>query len=190
MRSSGFHSVTSTPGAFPAFRVRPWTDRRSVAGVGIFVAVLTLDAVLKAWAQESLATPVCVTSWMCLAVQYNPGLFLGTVPLAPDSMVSAVHWLALPPVLAWLSWRLFTLNSIPITACYALVAGGLAGNLVDRAEGAVIDYFGFGPITGEKWVFANLADLALVTGVVWLGVLLALRRKRARSLRGRASANA
>lgn len=152
--------------------------------------MLTLDVVLKGWARESLAVPVCLTSWMCLAVQHNSGLFLGTVPLAPDSMVSVMHWLALPPVLAWLGWRLLTLDSMLITACYALVAGGLVGNLADRAEGAVIDYVGFGPISGEKWAFTNLADLALVSGVVWLGVLLALRRKRARSLRGRASANA
>lgn len=184
------HSVTSTPAAFPALRVRPWTARPPVAGAGIFVAVLTLDIVLKSWAQESLVEPMCLASWMCLAVQHNPGLFLGMVPLAPDSTVSALHWLALPPALAWLGWRLLTLSNMPVTACYALVAGGLAGNLADRAEGAVIDYVGFGPISGEQWAFANLADFALVGGVVWLGVLLLLRRKRRRSLPGRGSANA
>ena len=183
-------SVPSTPRAFPAAPPGPWTVRSSVAGVGIFAAVLTLDIVLKSWARESLAAPVCVTSWMCLAVQHNPGLFLGMVPLTPGSMVSAMHWLAVAPALGWLGWRVLTLDSAPIAACYALVAGGLAGNLADRAEGAVIDYVGFGPITDEKWVFANLADVALVAGVVWLGVLLLLRRKRARSLPKRASANA
>ena len=190
MRSSGFQPVTSTPAASPAPRVRPWTVRPPVAGVVIFVAVLTLDVVLKSWAEESLAEPVCLASWMCLAVLHNPGLFLGMVPLAPGSMVSAVYWLALPPVLAWLGWRLLTLSSVPVTACYALVAGGLVGNVAGRAEGAVIDYLAFGPVSGEQWVFANLADFALVTGVVWLGVLLLLRRKRARSLSGRASTNA
>ena len=54
----------------------------------------------------------------------------------------------------------------------------------------MIDYVGFGPITGEKWAFINLADLALVAGVVWLGVLLVLRRKPARSSPGRASTHA
>ena len=190
MRSSGLHSGTSVPAAFPALRVRPWTVRPSVAGAGIFAAVLTLDIVLKGWAQESLAAPVCVTSWMCLAVQHNPGLFLGMVPLTPGSMMSAMHWSAVAPALGWLGWRVLTLDSAPITACYALVAGGLVGNLVDRAEGAVIDYVGFGPIIGEKWAFTNLADLALVVGVVWLGVLLLLRRRRARSLPERASASA
>ena len=180
----------STPTALPVAPPGPWTVRPSVAGAGIFAAVLTLDIVLKGWARESLAAPVCVTSWMCLAVQHNPGLFLGMVPLTPGSMVSAMHWLAAAPVLGWLGWRALTLDSTPIAACYALVAGGLVGNLVDRAEGAVIDYVGFGPITSGKWMFANLADLALVAGAVWLGVLLMLRRKRARSLPGRASAKA
>ena len=188
----GSDSLSATPmqAAYPAVRDRAWSVRPWVAGVGIFVAVLTLDAVLKGWAQESLAAPVCVTSWMCLAVHHNPGLFLGMVPLAPDSTLSAMHWLAVTPVLAWLGWRLLTLDRVPFNACYALVAGGLVGNLVDRAEGAVIDYLGFGPITGEKWAFMNLADLALVAGVVWLGVLLVLRRKPARSSPGRASTHA
>ena len=154
MRGSDLLSVTTTTmqARSSAVRDRPWSARPWVAGVGIFVAVLTLDAMLKAWAQESLATPVCVTSWMCLAVHHNPGLFLGMVPMAPDSTLSALHWLVLPPVLAWLGWRVLTLDRVPFNACYALVAGGLVGNLADRAEGAVIDYLGFGPITGQREV--------------------------------------
>lgn len=190
MRRSDLLSVASVQAVRSAAPPRPWTVRPPVAGAGIFVAVLTLDIVLKSWAQESLEEPVCVTSWMCLAVQHNPGLFLGMMPLTPDSTVSAAHWLALPPTLAWLGWRLLTLSNTPVTACYALVAGGLVGNLVDRTEGAVIDYVGFGPITDEKWAFTNLADVALVAGVVWLGVLLLLRRKRMRSLPERASVSA
>ena len=164
-------------------QVRPW-----IAGVAIFVAVLTIDVVLKDWAVEALAVPVCLTSWMCLAVQYNPGMFLGMVSLAPDSMVSAVHWLMVMPILAWLGWRLLTMDRVPFNACYALVAGGLVGNLVGRAEGPVVDYLGVGPVIDEKWAFMNLADVALVGGVVWLGVLLVRRRQfgtRATSLRQR-----
>ena len=153
-------------------QVRPW-----IAGVATFVAVLTMDVVLKDWALESLAVPVCLTSWMCLAVQYNSGMFLGTVSLAPDSMVSAVHWLMVMPILAWLGWRLLTMDRVPFNACYALVAGGLVGNLVGRADGAVIDFLGVGPVIDEKWAFMNLADVALVGGVVWLGVLLVRRRQ-------------
>ena len=190
MDGSGLLPVTTPQGTALGTRSRPWTVRPWVAGVGIFVAVLTLDTMLKGWAQESLATPVCAMSWMCLAVHHNPGLFLGMVPMAPDSTLSALHWLVLPLVLAWLGWRVLTLDRVPFNACYALVAGGLVGNLADRAEGAVIDYVGFGPITGEKWAFMNLADLALVAGVVWLGVLLVLRRKSARSSPGRASTHA
>lgn len=190
MRGDDLPPVAPMQAVLPEVATGPWTARPPVAGAGIFVAVLTLDIVLKGWAQESLSEPVCLASWVCLAVQHNPGLFLGMVPLTPESAVSTAHWLALPPALAWLGWRLLTLDSMPVTACYALVAGGLVGNLAGRAEGAVIDYVGFGPVSGEQWVFANLADFALVAGVVWLGVLLLLRRRRARSLPGRASANA
>ena len=149
--------------------IRPWSVRPWVAGVGIFVALLTLDALLKGWARESLVAPVCATSWMCLAVQYNSGLFLGMAPLVPGTTVSALHWLMVPPVLAWLGWRVRTLDTVSLSVCYGLVTGGLVGNLADRAEGAVVDYVGFGPVVNEKWVFMNLADLALVAGGVWLG---------------------
>ena len=160
---------------------RPWSVRPWVAGVGIFVALLTLDALLKGWARESLVAPVCATSWMCLAVQYSSGLFLGMAPLVPGTTVSALHWLMVPPVLAWLGWRVLTLHTVPLSACYGLVTGGLVGNLAGRAEGAVVDYVGFGPVVNEKWVFMNLADLALVAGGVWLGVLLVRRRRRRRA---------
>ena len=136
MKGSDLLSGTPMQAAYPAVRDRPWSARPWVAGVGIFVAVLTLDAVLKAWAQESLAAPVCVTSWMCLAVHHNPGLFLGMVPMAPDSTLSALHWLVVPPVLAWLGWRVLTLDRVPFNACYALVAGGLVGNLVGPCRGS------------------------------------------------------
>ena len=171
MRSEGQLLPVETIRKTPArFRSRPW-----IAGVGIFVAVLTLDAVIKDWAQVSLATPVCATSWMCLAVQHNSGLFMGMVPLDPDSTVSTLHWLGLPLVLAWIGWRVLTLDHVQFNACYALVAGGLVGNLADRAEGGVVDYLGFGPVVDGKWAFMNLADLALVAGAVWLGVLLVRR---------------
>ena len=107
MRCSDLPPV-SEQAARPAAPAGPWTVRPPIAGAGIFAAVLTLDIVLKSWAQESLAEPVCLASWMCLAVQHNPGLFLGMVALTPESAVSVAHWLALPPALAWLGWRLLT----------------------------------------------------------------------------------
>ena len=161
-----------------AARSRLWGVRPWVTGVGLFVAVLTMDALLEGWARESLTAPICATSWMCLAVQYNSGLFLGMVTLESGSAAWALHWLMVPPVLAWLCWRVLTLNSGPLSACYALVTGGLVGNLTDRAVGGVVDYVGIGPVIDGRWVFMNLADVALVAGVVWLGMLLLWRRWR------------
>ena len=178
---AGRLSVTTKQRSSSAVGIRPWSVRPWVAGVGVFVALLTLDALLKGWARELLVAPVCATSWMCLAVQYNSGLFLGMAPLVPGTTVSALHWLMVPPTLAWLGWRALTLDTVALSACYGLVAGGLVGNLVGRAEGAVVDYVAFGPVVNEKWVFMNLADLAMVAGVVWLGVLLVRRRRRRRA---------
>ena len=167
-------------GASGLVRVRPWTVRPWIAGVGVFVAVLTLDTVLKGWAQNSPEVPVCLASWICLAVQPNVGLFLGSVSMAPDTMVSILHWLALPPVLAWLAWRVCTLNHVSLNVPYALAAGGLVGNMADRAEGAVIDWVAVGPLADGRWAFMNIADVALVVSVVWIGTRLVRRRIRVR----------
>lgn len=58
----------------------------------------------------------------------------------------------------------------------------MIGNALDRVNGGVVDFLGFGPVIDEKWAFANLADLAMLGGMLLLGVVLirvALIRMRA-----------
>ena len=58
-------------------------------------------------------------------------------------------------------------------ASIALMLGGAAGNLVDRIVlGHVTDFIDIGP-----WPVFNLADSAIVTGLVLLGWLTLLRRE-------------
>ena len=192
MKGSDLLSGTPMQAAYPAVRDRPWSARPWVAGVGIFVAVLTLDAVLKGWAQESLATPVCATSWMCLAVHHNPGLFLGMVPMAPDSTLSALHWLVVPPGprVAGLARAHAGPRAVQCLLRTGRRRPGRQSRGPRRGRSGRLPRPRSGHRSNEKWAFINLADLALVAGVVWLGVLLVLRRKPARSSPGRASTHA
>ena len=135
----------------------------------ICAGVLWTDVVIKQWAENALTEPVHITSWLCLAIQHNAGLFLGAVPVAS---VPVMHWLFLGAAILGLGWRMLCTSSLTIGAGYALVAGGVMGNALGRINGAVVDFLGFGPVIDDKWAFANLADFAMLGGALLLGVVL------------------
>ena len=99
------------------------------------------------------------------------GLFLGVVPLASGALG---HLLLLGAAILWTGWRMASTISCATRMGYALVTGGLAGNALDRIDGAVVDFFGFGPVVDDKWIFVNLADVAMVLGALVLTVVLVL----------------
>ena len=75
-------------------------------------------------------------------------------------------------------------TSVPSSTYLAAVLAGMTGNAVGQAQGEVIDFIGFGPVTGDVWLVANVADLALVGGVLALGLHLVRERvHRTRRLR-------
>ena len=75
-----------------------------ILALAICAGVLWTDLVLKHWAENTLTEPVLVTSWLCFALQYNAGLFLGTLPVAS---VAPAHWFVLgAAILGWDgAWR-------------------------------------------------------------------------------------
>lgn len=145
-------------------RLPPW-----VLGLGVANAVLWTDLLAKDWAVGALTEPVPVTPWFYLALHGNAGLFLGALPAAN---VRALYWLVVVGGAGWLLWRIARGSDRTTAVGYALVFGGLAGNALSRLQGPVVDFLAFGPVTGDKWLFANLADLFLVAGALVLGVVL------------------
>jgi signal peptidase II len=71
-------------------------------------------------------------------------------------------------LLAWLARTRSRLSALSI----GLIAGGAAGNAIDRAvHGAVMDFVLFhvtGPAWSFQWYVFNLADAAIVAGVIGL----------------------
>lgn len=169
-------SRTTTHRAQFGTSISPW-----VLALAILAGLLWADVVIKEWAQASLNEPVRIASWFYLALHHNSGLFLGTLPV---SAVSVVHWPFIWCALAWLGWCMVRAGSLTVGAGYALVTGGFVGNVFGRANGAVVDYLAFGPVSGDKWAFANLADIAILGGALLLGVVLVrsmIRASRTRS---------
>ncbi len=129
----------------------------------VFACVLGLDIATKVWASASLTEPVRIADWLYLMLYHNSGMFLGMVP------VSIQYWVGVFAAMGWFGWRALCAKSAPLAVCLAVALAGLAGNAIGQAQGAVVDFIGLGPITGDKWLVVNVADLALVGGAVALG---------------------
>ena len=147
---------------------------RRITALAVFAGMLGIDLVTKAWAEAVLTEPVRIADWLYLMLHHNSGLFLGTVP------VSAGYWVCVCAAAAWFGWRALNSSSVPVSVCLAVVLAGVAGNAVGQAQRAVVDFIGIGPITGDMWLVANVADIAMVGGVFVLGIYLIRERIRPR----------
>jgi signal peptidase II len=141
----------------------------------VFGAVLVLDQLSKAWAVGRLpGDPVVVIDgWLEFVYAENTGfafgLFHGSGVGGVISLVAVAAIVAMV-VLVSRSERVWEIVGS------SLVAGGAAGNLVDRllrgdglAEGSVVDFVKIPLIPNF-----NVADVALTTGVILL-LLLSVR---------------
>ncbi len=135
----------------------------------IAAAWLGLDQLTKLWAVAELrgAAPVdVIPGFFRLVYHTNPGAAFGLLNHAPH----VLPFLTLG-LLAWLAWLARSLDWAKpgVRVGCALVAGGAAGNLVDRARlGQVIDFLDFW-FWGWNYPTFNFADTGICVGV---GLLL------------------
>jgi signal peptidase II len=87
-------------------------------------------------------------------------------------------------VIGWIGWLARRLRSLPWAVALGLVLGGASGNLVDRLfrapgpfRGEVVDMISVFDPYGRVWPVFNVADSALVVGVL-LAVFLELTGRR------------
>jgi signal peptidase II len=148
---------------------------------GTALGVLVLDAITKLVAEAYLlrTTGVSVVGeWFQLRLVYNPGAAFG-LHLGPYSRwiflalaLGAVVLLSRMSAAAALGDRFRQL-------ALGLVAGGAAGNLVDRIRSArgVVDFLDFG-IGNLRWPTFNVADIAVSCGAVALAISLWIEDSR------------
>lgn len=141
--------------------------------LGLCVAVLTLalDQGTKHWLLHGFdiaaRQPVRLAPFFDLVLAWNPGisysLFEARDPAGRLALL-AFTLLATALILFWL-WRA---RSRMAGLALGLLAGGAAGNAWDRyAYGAVADFFHF-HIGRFSWYVFNVADCAIVVGVILL----------------------
>lgn len=150
---------------------RELIERSARQGLAVAVAVLLADQASKFWLIDLLTSdggrsfrfgPV-----FNLVMVWNPGVSFGL--FASDS--NAMRWILTAvsvAVAAGLVVWLVRGTNRWLAIALGLVIGGAAGNAIDRVvHGRVADFFDF-HVGAWHWPAFNLADSAIVVGVVML----------------------
>jgi len=150
---------------------------RPALRLGIAAALVTvvLDQALKAWLLHGFGLArrgsVALTPFFDLVLAWNTGISYGWFQhegALGQAALTAIKAVAVVVMAVWMArshTRLATLS-------LGLIIGGAIGNAIDRfVYGAVIDFALFHLTLGERtfnWYVFNLADVAIVAGVVGL----------------------
>ena len=151
-------------------RMRIW-GAHSALGTLIAVAAFATDQIHKWWMLNvydiAEKKHVTITPFLDLVMVWNYGISYGLFQQDGDMgryILIAVMLLAVLCLVIWLA----TCEGRLTAAALGLVIGGALGNIVDRVvHGAVADFFSFHAF-GYHWYVFNLADVAIVAGVVVL----------------------
>ena len=147
--------------------------------VSTTVFVLAVDQWSKYWAVEALSDQTIGVIWkLRFHLTGNTGFAFSTGQgLGPILGIVA-------SVIVEVLWRMRSRFSGTVsTVALGLVLGGACGNLIDRAvrkpgwgRGAVVDF-----IDLQFWPVFNVADMAIVIGVLLLSVMMWLEQRGAKS---------
>ena len=154
---------------------------RSKAGAILWFAlallVILADQASKAWANDFLAASwIQVTGFFSLVLLRNTGSafsFLADAGGWQKLLFSAVA-IGVSAAMAAVIWKHSAEKLAPAAA--ALVLGGAIGNLIDRLMlGSVTDFIDL-HIGDIHWPAFNIADSAIVLGVIFF-ILIELKKK-------------
>jgi signal peptidase II len=145
----------------------------SLSSLGLGVAALTVaaDQAHKAWMlyvfDIGAKSPVTLAPFFDLVLVWNQGISYGLLPQQGALGRLALILFAVAASLALAVWLARQTSKIP-AASIGLIIGGAVGNAIDRmAYGAVADFFSFHAF-GFEWYVFNIADTAIVAGVLGL----------------------
>jgi len=149
-----------------------------LSAFGIAVAIITcaVDQASKFWLLDGFdiasRQPVTVTPFIDLLLVFNTGISYG---LFPQSGGTAGEWalFALKVVAVIFLWLWLARAASRLTAAaLGLIVGGAVGNAIDRLHWPGVADFVLFHIDTTAWTFRwyvfNLADVAIVAGVLGL----------------------
>lgn len=141
--------------------------------LGLAVAALTVlaDQANKVWMlyvyDIGAKQVVTVTPFFDLVLVWNRGISYGLLPQDSQAGRFGLIAFAFAASLALTVW-LARITTPLAAVAIGLIIGGAIGNAIDRiAYGAVADFYAFHAF-GFEWYVFNIADVAIVAGVVGL----------------------
>ena len=143
------------------------TRRRRPTAWGLAAAVLVFaaDQASKLWVLAAHAgLPVEVAPFFNIVLVWNRGVSFGLFGAAGPLLLAAIGAAVAGVLVVWMLRSARRFEALALGA----VAGGAAGNILDRlTRGAVVDFLDF-HIGGWHWYAFNLADSAITVGVAML----------------------
>jgi signal peptidase II len=135
------------------------------------LAVFAIDQAHKYWMLEVYRIAergrVVITPFFDLVMAWNKGVSYGLFAQHDTTgrlILIAVSCLAVAGLAWWMANCVTRLAGLSL----GLIIGGALGNLTDRfVHGAVADFFHF-HYAGFSWYIFNIADVAIVAGVIGL----------------------
>ena len=134
----------------------------------LLVGVIALDRLTKWWALRTCMVPRAVFSWLSCSVAFNTGSMASL--FCPQSAVG--FWLLVLGILIVLTfvigWMVSRARKGQSIGGYVAIIAGSLSNLFDRFwYKGVIDFIDV-HYGGWHYPTFNLADIAIVCGVVWV----------------------
>ena len=143
----------------------------SPLGLGVAALTLLADQVHKAWMlyvyHVGAKGTVALTPFFDLVLVWNQGISYGLLQQHSDLGRNGLLMFAIAAALGLMLW-LARATAPLAAAAIGLIIGGAVGNAIDRiVYGAVADFFSFHAF-GFEWYVFNIADIAIVAGVMGL----------------------
>ena len=143
----------------------------SPLGLGVAALTLILDQAHKAWMlyvyDIASKGTVTVAPFLDLVLVWNQGVSYGMLQQQTELGRWGLILFAVATSIALAVW-LARATSKLVAVGIGLIIGGAVGNAIDRMlYGAVADFFSFHAF-GFEWYIFNIADTAIVAGVVGL----------------------
>lgn len=139
-------------------------------GLLIAVATLVADQISKLFFLDLMQQNpqgIVVTPFFNLVMVWNTGVSFGLFQEDSDFRSWTLIAVALG-VMVWLGLWLWRTRTWLAAVALGLIIGGAIGNVIDRLRfGAVFDFLDFHAF-GQHWPAFNVADSAIVVGVVVL----------------------
>jgi signal peptidase II len=153
-------------------------------------AILALDQAVKLFILFGLdfikslsglpVEPIEILPFFNVVMVWNPGISYGLFQAESEFQ----RWLLVVfsiGVVGLLIWWLRGIKDLRLAQAIGLIIGGAVGNVIDRiAYGKVADFFHLHAF-GYSWYVFNVADTAIVFGVILMAVDLLLVEWRGRS---------